>query len=192
MNINIEKAIEILKSGGIVIFPTDTAFGIGCRIDNEQAIQRLYELRKRPQNKAVPVLCSSIQMVREYVNPFGSDVRRLMQKYWSGALTLVLSAKTNKVPELIRGGGKTIGIRIPDYNSALRIIRAVGVPILGPSANFAGEKTPFTFSDLDPDLVRKVDFVLPGRCKIKRPSTVLDVSQKPWRVIREGAVFVTK
>ena len=190
MNRNLLKAVEILKNGGIVIFPTDTAYGIGCRIDDERAVRKLFEVRKRPKDKAVPVLCSSIRMVREYVQPFDSDVRQLMQKYWSGALTLVLSAKTNKVPELIRGGGKTIGVRIPDHSIVRRIIKEVGVPILGPSANFAGKKTPVTISDLDPELVRKVDFVLPGRCKIKQPSTVVDVTAKPWRVIRAGAVGI--
>lgn len=188
MNKNLEEAVRILKKGGIVIFPTDTAFGIGCRIDNERAVRNLFELRKRPKDKAVPVLCSSIRMVREYVNPFGSGVRKLMQEYWPGALTLVMSANEEKVPHLVRGGGKTIGIRIPAHSTIRRIIKGVGVPILGSSANFAGEKTPFEPSDLDPNLLRKVDFVLRGRCKLKKPSTVLDVSQRPWRVIREGAV----
>lgn len=190
MNKNLENAIEVLRAGGIVIFPTDTAFGIGCRIDDEQAVRRLFELRKTSKEKAVPVLCSSIQMVQAYVRPFGWDVRKLMQKYWPGALTLVISAKTNKVPELVRGGGETIGARIPDHDSILRVIRAVGVPILGPSANFAGEKTPFKMSDLDPNLVRLVDFVLRGRCKIKKPSTVLDVTVKPWKILRSGAVKI--
>ncbi len=185
---NLDKAVDILKNGGIVIFPTDTAFGIGCRIDDESAVRKLFELRKRSKDKAVPILASSIQMVEDYVQPFDSDIRELMQKYWPGALTLVLACKVEKLPSLVRGGGNTIGIRIPDHNSALRVIRAVGVPILGPSANFAGGKTPFEFSDLDPNLVRKVDFVLPGQCKIKKPSTVLDVTVKPWKVVRAGAV----
>ncbi|MBI4091992.1 MAG: threonylcarbamoyl-AMP synthase [Candidatus Levybacteria bacterium] len=188
MDDKVKKAFEIMRGGGIVIFPTDTAFGIGCRIDDEKAIRRLFEIRKRPIDKAVPVLASSTEMVENYAEPFESEVRTLMKKYWPGALTLVLSAKTNKVPALVRAGGKTVGVRIPDYNSALRMIRTVGVPILGPSANFAGGKTPFAFSDLDPNLIRKVDFVLRGRCRIKKPSTVLDVSQKPWRIIREGAI----
>ena len=190
MNKNLEKAIEVAKKGGIIIFPTDTVFGIGCRMDDERAVEKLFELRKRQKDKAVLVLASSIRMVEEYVGHFEIDVRELMKKYWPGALTLVLPAKVEKVPELIRGGGKTIGIRIPDHDSVLRVIRAVGVPILGPSATFSGERTPFNASDLDPELVRKVDFVLPGRCKIKKPSTVLDVTKKPWKILRQGAVKV--
>ncbi len=192
MNKNLEKAAEIVKMGGIIIFPTDTAFGIGCRIDNEEAIRKLFELRKRPEDKAVPVLCSSVRMVREYVKNIDPDVLELTKKYWPGALTLVLLAKISKVPNLVSGGGKTIGVRIPDHSTIRRIIKGVGVPILGPSANFSGGNTPFSMSDLDPRLVRKVDFVLPGRCKIKKPSTVVDVTAKPWRVIRQGAVRLTK
>jgi len=190
MNRNIEKAIKILKDGGIVIFPTDTAFGMGCRIDDKEAIERLFEIRKRRKNKAVPVLCSSIRMVLEYVEAIDPDVQKLMDKYWPGALTLVLRAKISKVPNLVRGGGETIGVRIPDHSMIRRVMEELGVPILGPSANFAGEETPLTMSDLDPNLVRKVDFVLRGRCKIKKPSTVLDVTVKPWRVIRQGAVEI--
>mgnify|MGYP001584569713 CR=1 FL=1 len=188
MNKNLNKTVEVLKRGGIVIFPTDTAFGIGCRIDDVRAVERLFDIRKRPKEKAVPILASSIRMIEEYVRAFGPDVRKLMRRYWPGGLTLVLPANLEKVPSLIRGGGNTIGIRIPNQEDLLKVIYEVGVPILGPSANFPGGKTPFVMSDLDPDLVRQVDFVLPGRCKIKKPSTVLDVTKKPWKIIREGAV----
>lgn len=188
MNKNLNKAIKILKNGGIVIFPTDTAFGIGCRIDNEGAIRKLFELRKRPQDKAVPVLCSSIRMVREYVKDIDPKVQKLMDKYWPGALTVVLLARGERIPNLVRAGGKTVGVRIPDHSSVRKLIKEVGVPILGPSANFAGGKTPFYFSGLDRELVNNVDFAMSGRCKIKAPSTVLDVSEKPWRILRQGAV----
>ena len=190
MNKNLEKAITIIKRGGIIIFPTDTAFGIGCRVDDEQAVERLFEIRKRRKDKAVPILASSIQMVLEYFKDIDPDVRKIMDKYWPGALTLILDSRVEKVPNLVRGGGETIGIRIPDHDSVLKIIEEVGGPILGPSANFSGEKTPFVLSDLDPSLVRIVDFVLPGRCKIKKPSTVIDVTKKPWKMIREGAALI--
>ncbi len=188
MNKSFDKAVRILKNGGIVIFPTDTAFGIGCRIDNAKAVRKLFKLRKRPSGKAVPVLVSSIKMVEKYVEKIDPDVRSLMQKYWPGGLTIVLKCKKGKISNLVRGGGDTIGVRIPAHQTVRELIKKIGVPILGPSANFAEGKTPFLMSDLDSGLVRKVDFVLHGRCKIKESSTVLDVVKKPWRVIREGAV----
>ena len=191
MNKNLENAIRIVKRGGVIIFPTDTTFVIGCRMDKKSSVERLFEIRRRSHEKAVLVLVDSIGMGQEYLKPIPKDVReQLMEKYWPGGLTIVLRCIKEKIPTLVRGGGETLGIRMPSHNTILKLIKRVGVPILGPSANFSGQKTPFLMSDLNPNLVRKVDFVLSGRCKIKQPSTVLDVTKKPWRVIRAGAVKI--
>ena len=191
MNKDIQEAIKILSSGGIVIFPTDTAFGIGCRIDDQKAIKRLFEIRKRPQSQATPVLVDSLEMAEEYVRNIPQEViSKLVKPYWPGALTIVLPCYTEKVPELVRGGGENIGIRIPNNPMVLEIIKGVGVPILGPSANFHGEKTPYRFEDLDKNLVKLVDYVLEGKCLLKKPSTVIDCSKKPWGVIRQGAIRI--
>ena len=186
---NIEKAIEVIKQGGIVIFPTDTAFGIGCRIDDEKAVSRLFRIRKRPQDMAAPVLFSGIERVKEFVIPFDSKVEQLMQEYWPGALTIVLLCQTDKVPFLVRGGGNTLGIRIPNHEIPLRLIKGLRMPILGPSANFHGEKTPYSFPELDKDLVKLVDFVVDGKTKTKNlTSTIVDCSVLPWKILRQGAV----
>lgn len=190
MDKRVEKAAEILKNGGIGIFPTDTAFGIGSRIDNEEAIRRLFTTRRRPETQATPVLVNSIEMAQKYVLPIPEDVKELMHKYWPGALTIILPCIVSKVPSLVRGGTDTLGVRIPNHPMISLLIEKIGVPILGPSANFHGEKTPYSFEDLDPGLVGKVDFVLEGECSIKQASTVLDCSQKPWKVIRQGAVRI--
>lgn len=190
MNEEAKRTIEVLKGGGIVIFPTDTAFGIGCRMDDENAVSKLFSLRRRLPEKAVPVLASSVEMVEKYVLEVSDDARNLMEKYWPGALTIVLKAN-DKVPLLVCGGGDTIGFRIPGNDILQTIIKEVGIPIIGCSANFAGEKTPFEFEELDSELVKFVDFVLPGWCTMKKPSTVIDCSQKPFRVLREGAIDIT-
>lgn len=188
---NLEKAVEVIKQGGIVIFPTDTAFGIGCRIDNEIAIERLFNIRKRPNIMAVPVLFDSIERVRKYSLSFDSKVEQLMQKYWPGALTIVLPCDVSKAPSLVRGSGKTLGVRIPNHEIPIEIIKKVGVPILAPSANFHGGKTPYDFKALDKGLIKLVDFVLEGKTKGKRvPSTVVDCSKKPWKIIRQGEVVL--
>ena len=150
MDNQIEEAVKILNQGGIVIFPTDTAFGIGCRIDNERAVQRLFKIRKRPQSQAVPVLVSDIEMAKEYLEEIPEDVvQKLIIPYWPGALTIVLKAKKERVSSLVRGGGETVGLRMPNQAVVLEIIKKVGVPILGPSANFHGENTPYEFKDLN-------------------------------------------
>jgi L-threonylcarbamoyladenylate synthase len=190
MNTDIQKAIQTFKEGGIVIYPTDTAFGIGCRIDDEKAVDRLFAIRMRPRTQASPVLVSSILQALPYLDSPSDIVRHLMKTYWPGALTIIAPCKKNKIYSPIRGDGETVGIRMPDYPDILTVIATVGVPILGPSANIHGEKTPFFFEDLDPILVRQVDFVLAGTCKEKIVSTVVDCSVDPYTIVRQGAILL--
>lgn len=191
MNDQITKAIEILKQGGIVIFPTDTVYGIGCRIDDEQVVKRLFTLRKRPETKATPVLVSDLSMAKRYLEPVPQKViDMLITPYWPGGVTVILSCQKEKVPELVRGGGNTIGVRMPNHPMTLALIEGLGVPVLGPSANFNAEKTPRRFSDLNPELVKLVDFVVEGECGLKQSSTVIDTTVTPWKILRQGAVDV--
>jgi len=199
-NIEVSRAISILKSGGVVIFPTDTAFGIGCRIDDVEAVARVFKIRKRPPSKATPALVSGIEMAENYfrsppptlklrrADP--PKIKKLMAEYWPGGLTIVYFAQVNKVPALVRGGGTTIGLRQPNHPITQQIIKGVGVPILGPSANFHGLPTPYEFTDLDPELVKLVDYVVSGECTVKQASTVIDCTQTPWKIIRQGSVKV--
>ncbi len=187
----INLAIEILKQGSIVIFPTDTAFAIGCRIDNEKSVERLFALRKRSADKAVPVLVSSLEMAREFwMEPISSTVSDFTHSYWPGAVTIVYTAQKGKIPSLVLGGGETIGLRMPNHEIALNLITGVGVPLVGTSANFAGEKTPYNLADLNPELVKLVDLVVPGECSLKKASTVIDCTIDPAKIIRQGAIIV--
>lgn len=184
----LQKAIEVVTRGGIIIYPTDTAFGIGCRIDNIGAVDRLFTLRKRPRNQATPVLVDSIERSLAYLDSPTNIVRHLMERYWPGALTIIAPCKKKLIYPPIRGGGKNVGVRMPDHDVPLSIIRGVGVPILGPSANFHGAPTVFRFEDLDPNLTKLVDFVVLGECKSGNVSTVVDCSVEPYKIIRQGAV----
>jgi len=185
---DIEKAIETIREGGVVIFPTDTAFGIGCRIDDERAVRRLFEIRNRPRTQATPVLVASVEMAQKYLQPIPPVVsERLVRHYWPGALTIVLPC-LEEVPDLVRGGGETLGVRMPNHPAAWEIIKGVDVPILGPSANFHGDATPYSFEDLNPALVKLVDYVVPGECSVKQASTVVDCSVEPWKILRQGVV----
>ncbi len=191
MNEQIQKAIEMLNHGGVIIFPTDTAFAIGCRIDRSEVIKRLFNIRKRPLNQPVLVLVNGLEMAQEYLEPLNGAVKELMKKYWPGALTIVYKCKTDKVYPLIRGNGKTLGVRMPDHNIVPELIKGVGVPILGPSANFHGGKTPYSLEDLDPILVKLADFILEGKTnEIGKASTVIDCSINPWKIIRQGTVRI--
>ncbi|MEK7571008.1 MAG: L-threonylcarbamoyladenylate synthase [Patescibacteria group bacterium] len=189
MVITIQQAITILNQGGVGIFPTDTAFGIGCRMDNEVAITRLFRLRRRPKTQATPVLVSGIAMAQAYLLPIPEQVKRdLLEKYWPGALTIVLPCKKEKVSEFVRGEGNNLGVRQPNHQVAQSLIAGVGVPLLGPSANFHGEQTPYSIEGLDRELMKLVDFVLPGECTVKEASTVINCAVEPWEILRQGAV----
>jgi L-threonylcarbamoyladenylate synthase len=189
-DIYITKAIQILKDGGIVIFPTDTAFGIGCGLDKHDSIKRLFKIRKRPQNQAMPVLVNSIEMANKYFikSPL---VENIMQKYWPGAVTVIGLCNVDLIDSLVRGGGNTIGFRMPNHPDILNLISTLNVPIIGTSANFHGETTPYKFSDLNADLKRLVDFIVPGECIIGKVSTVVDCSSHNIHIVRQGAVQIT-
>ncbi len=192
MDKKLQNAIEVLNNGGIIIFPTDTAFGIGCRIDKKDAIKRLVEIRKRPQGMAMPVLVNGIEMAKKYSLDVTDDiVKNLIEPYWPGALTVVVKCKMDLIPELVRGGKDTVGLRMPNHKDILDIISNINAPILGTSANFHGERTPFTVKDLDPKLVSLVDYVLDGVCNLDQESTVIDVTVKPWKILRQGAIDIT-
>ena len=187
----IQQAIRILQDGGIVIFPTDTAFGIGCRMDNEVAVKRLFAIRKRPETKAVPVLVASLQMAQAYLQPISSEViDKLITPFWPGGLTIVLAAQEEKVPALVRGGTATLGVRMPDHPTTLALINGIGIPIVGTSANFSDEATPYTFESLNKELIKKVDFVVSGDCYGHQASTVIDCTVKPWKILRQGKIAV--
>jgi L-threonylcarbamoyladenylate synthase len=187
----ISKAIEILKHGGIIIFPTDTAYGIGCRIDNEQAVRRLFTIRKRPLTQAIPVLVDSMEMALEYFLSPNIIVRRLMEDYWPGAVTIVSHCLKRKVSPIVLGGGNTIGLRMPNHEMILHIIRSVGVPLAGPSANLHGDNTPYTYMDVSRELINHTDGIITGICQIKKCSTVVDCTYTPPHIIRKGAVDIS-
>lgn len=187
---NVLQAIKVLRDGGIVIFPTDTAFGIGCRIDSTFSVDRLFRLRHRPITQAMPVLVSSESMALPYLTSPSSIVRHLMKTYWPGGLTIVAPCDIDTVYSPIRGGTNAIGLRMPSHETTLSMIMGVGVPVLGPSANFHGAATPFSIKDIDKRLIKLVDFVLEGVSDTHVASTVVDCTIKPYTIIRQGAVVL--
>lgn len=185
----ITQAINVLNEGGIVIFPTDTAFGIGCRMDREKSVKKLFSLRRRPLFQATPVLVDSIDMAKNYlVSPLSNIVRQMMENYWPGGLTIVERSQKDKVTPLVRGNGENLGVRMPDHKTPLTLIGGIGVPLLGPSANFHGKPTPYLLKEIDPELIKLTDMLLEGECGNNTVSTVVDCTVHPFRVVRSGAV----
>lgn len=187
-----DRAITILNQGGIIIFPTDTAFGLGCRIDKEEAVKKLFKIKKRPKTQAVPILVNGVKMAQTYLTPLTDIVRQLMRQYWPGALTIVYRCNMNMTPLLVRGGNETLGVREPNHIVPLKLLEETKVPILGCSANFHGLSTPYRFEDIDKNLIKLVDFIVPGKCPVGNVSTVLDCTTKPFRIIRQGVQKISK
>ena len=188
---DIIKAIEVFKNGGVVIFPTDTVFGIGCRIDRKDSIERIFKIKNREGNVPLPILVSDFEMAQKYLEFLEQKIiDSLIKKYWPGALTIVAKCKTEKVLDIVRSGKDSVAIRMPNNKTLLEIIKEINIPIIGTSANFHGKPSVFKFEDLDKDLISKVDFVLDGNCGGESASTIIDVTQTPWKILRQGIIKI--
>lgn len=174
----IEKAANILRNGGVVIFPTDTVYGIGCRFDNMAAIERIRKIKGSKQN--FPVLISNLKQAHQ-IAKIDNIALNLAQKYWPGGLTLILRKQS--------GSGK-IGIRIPNHKIVMLLIDKLGFPIVGTSANFHSQKPPTSYEELDPKIISLADFVVNEKCKEKTESTVVDATLDPVKILRKGAVKI--
>lgn len=190
MDQQIQKAVRIFKNGGIVIFPTDTAIGIGCRIDKAESVKKIFDLKKRDYSKPLMILVDSLQMAQEYVSIPNEVQDKLLNKYWPGGLTVFLKCYLEKVPSVVRSGTDTLALRLPAHKDIRDIIKKIGVPIIATSANFSGEVTPYSIAEVNKELLSKVDFVLDGECTFKKESTIIDCTIKPWKVLRTGAVRI--
>jgi L-threonylcarbamoyladenylate synthase len=183
----ISSGIAILKSGGLVAFPTDTVYGLGASSAIPRAVERIYKVKQRPENLALPLLLaepSQISEVASYVSPVAWQ---LVRKFLPGALTIVI-LKSKSVSRIITGGGKTVAVRIPAHPVAIALIQGVGSPIVGTSANLSGWPSALTADEVGSQFGDKIDLVIDGgRCP-GRESTIVDVTGEVPRVLREGAI----
>jgi L-threonylcarbamoyladenylate synthase len=171
----ISSGIAILKSGGLVAFPTDTVYGLGASSAIPRAVERIYKVKQRPENLALPLLLaepSQISEVASYVSPVAWQ---LVRKFLPGALTIVI-LKSKSVSRIITGGGKTVAVRIPAHPVAIALIQGVGSPIVGTSANLSGWPSALTADEVGSQFGDKIDLVIDGgRCP-GRESTIVDVT----------------
>lgn len=177
-------AAQILKSGGVVIFPTDTVYGIGCRFDNKKAIDRIYQFKGTQKSQPFPTLVSRVDQV-EKLAIINSRARQLMKKHWPGALTIILRSRNPNPAKT-----EKIGFRMPDSDLVRKLIDEVGVPIIGTSANFHTHPTPKSYEELDPKFTKLADLVIKGECQRGVESTVVDTTVSPIAILRQGAVHI--
>ncbi|MBR3242945.1 MAG: threonylcarbamoyl-AMP synthase [Parasporobacterium sp.] len=185
---NIEAAGQILKNGGIVAFPTDTVYGLGAVFSDENAVQKLFEAKGRDEGKPLSILVGSAEQAEMLASEIPEKAKRLMQKYWPGALTIILKKKP-EVSKRITAGGETVGLRMPAYPITLELLQAAGSPLAAPSANTSGKRSSVSASDVIEDLDGKIDLILDGgECPVGISSTVVDLTGNEPVILREGII----
>ncbi len=188
MEERIRQAVDILKRGGIVAFPTDTVYGLGASALDEEAVARVYEAKGRPRHLALPLLLADISQIAAVARPVPEIAWRLAERFLPGGLTLVLH-KASSVSTVVSGGGEKIAVRVPNHPVPIALIEGLGVPITGTSANLTGSPSPATAEEVRQQMGDRVDLVIDGgRCPGGMDSTVLDLTGETPRILREGAI----
>jgi tRNA threonylcarbamoyl adenosine modification protein (Sua5/YciO/YrdC/YwlC family) len=184
----IEQVVEVLKKGGIIIYPTDTVYGLGCDITNQKAIERICKLRGiKPEKANFSFICSDLRHISDYIKPIDTTVFRVLKKALPGPFTFILNANNN-VPKLLSSNKKTVGIRVPDNAIAREIVLQLGNPILSTSIHDDDEVIEYS---TDPELIHekyedKVDLIVDGGYGDNEPSTVVDCTSGDFEIIRQG------
>jgi L-threonylcarbamoyladenylate synthase len=183
----IANAVRKLKEGGVVAFPTDTLYALGADATNPNAIERVFGIKGREAGKPLPLFVAGGEMARRYAR-LTPDAEALARRYWPGALTLVLE-RHSSFESAALAGGETVALRAPDHRVALALVEGLDRPVTGTSANLAGGPDPVTAHDVIEALGDRVDLVLDGgACPRGQPSTIVDCTSSPPRVLREGAI----
>jgi L-threonylcarbamoyladenylate synthase len=182
---NISKAISALKKGNIIVYPTDTLYGLGADIFNVNAIRKVFKIKKRPFNNPLSVAVSDISEL-EKIADVDEHTRQLVKQYMPGKLTLILKKK-EIISDNVTGGLNKVAIRIPDNKIALEILTNFG-PITATSANIHGLKTPYIINEIIMQLKENVSVYLDDGRLEGRSSTIVDLTDHQVRIIRKGAI----
>ncbi len=188
----IRKAISVLKKGGLVAYPTDTVYGLGACMTDIAAVDRIFQVKGRPKGMALPVLLANRTQIEEIVTSVPRAAQLLADVFFPGALTIILP-KSDAVPDIITGGGKTIAFRIPNHPVPIALIKQLGKPIVGTSANLSGLNSALTAAEVMKQIGDKIDMVIDGgRCSGGTESTVIDLSGDKPVIRRQGAISIEK
>ena len=176
---SISSAAKVIRDGGLVVFPTETVYGIAANFLDDSAVARLYRVKARPAGKPFTVHISDKSMIKDMGCLITETAEKLINKFWPGPVTIILASDS----------GAKVGFRMPANKIALELIRSSGVPIVAPSANLSGVNPPATAQQALRDLAGKVDMVIDGgRTDIGVESTVIDLTIDPPVILRVGAI----
>ena len=179
--VKVEDAIRDLNDGNVILYPTDTVYGLGCKINNKEGISRIYKIKGREENNPLSVAFSDIEQLSQYADISDNEKRTIVEKLKEKPYTFIVKKKEGKISNFI---SKTdaIGVRIPDHPFVREICSKAG-PIISTSANKSGENAPATLEDIAKEIICRVDLILIGECKYGKPSTVYDLIND--KIIRE-------
>lgn len=184
----IKQVSYVLKRGGIIAFPTDTVYGIGAVPSNKKAVNKLFYIKKRPSQKPIPILISSKSVLRKVVSKIPRIAGKLINKYWPGALTIVLP-KSRSIKSFVTKGSRNVAVRMPNNKIALCIIKAAGGVMAVTSANISGKKEANSAKELQ--ALGGIDLIIDGgRTRIGKASTIVDVTNDIIKVLRAGSIKI--
>ncbi|HHX70897.1 MAG: L-threonylcarbamoyladenylate synthase [Miniphocaeibacter sp.] len=182
----IEKAADLIRKDELVAIPTETVYGLGANGLSSEACKKIFEVKGRPQDNPLILHISEIGELDNLILELPEDVKILLENLWPGPLTVIFN-KSKIVPLVVTAGGKTVAIRMPSHIVARKIIKASKVPVAAPSANISGRPSPTTANDVYEDLKGKIPLIIDGgQSSIGIESTVLDVTEKPYTILRPG------
>jgi L-threonylcarbamoyladenylate synthase len=184
----IDDVAKVLYAGGIIGYPTETIYGIGCSAYNNSAVQRIYDLKGRDQSKAMILIAADLLQVQELVKSIPDAAEKLMESFWPGPLTMVFEA-SEKLHQYAIKSSKTIAIRIPACPICLSLLKSCDFPIVSTSANKSGSAPAITAQEVETVFGDQLDLIIDGgSTPSNAPSTVVDVTRSPIKIIREGAI----
>ena len=182
------EAVRTVADGGLIIFPTETVYGIGIDIRRPEAITRIYRLKRRPTGLPLLVHCGALRQLDGVVDRIPGSARVLIEHFWPGPLTLVLPAAEH-LPDVLLGSGRTVGVRMVDQPVTQDFIMALGSPLAGTSANRHGADPAASYAGIATAITDGVDYALDGgNCGSGMPSTVINLTSSRPKLIRAGAV----
>ena len=184
----IGKAARVLEQDGIVGYPTETVYGIGCSAFDAETVNRIYELKHRDRSKALILIAADVMQISDLVKEIPESAERLFDNFWPGPLTIVFESSA-RIKEFAFGKSKTVAIRIPDSQICLSLLKACGFPIVSTSANRSGEKEALTADEVVRSFGSQLDLIIDGgKAPSNTPSTVVDITKSPAKIVREGSI----
>lgn len=182
----IKEMVQIIKNGGVVVYPTDTVYGLGANALNPRAVLKIFKIKKRSLNQPLPVIVSGLKMAEKlaFIN---NDARKLIGAFWPGSLTIIMDKKP-VLPSIVVSGGSSVGLRMPNHTIPLMMLKTSKLPLVATSANIHGKPDPIDAKDIIKQIGKEVDLIFDcGKTKGK-PSTIVDLTKVPPLIVRSGSI----